>query len=162
MKLKKELAVFMFGLLMGGSSICYSQSLAQASKLGEFLDKNIAELNRVHMNLMQMDDPVTSTEPYLSNVTTQIGEVIEVIVRVSEYSTIYSLMVDKKDQSIVKKFLSLRAKVSIDISTFYLDRINKSLIRFKSPAAVSEVQAARDLILNMKAEITRVVPVNLN
>lgn len=161
-KLRKDFAVLILSLLMGGSSVCYSQSLAQASKLGVFLDNNISELNRVQINLLQMDDPATSVEPYISNVTELIGGAIQAISNVSEYSTIYSLMVDTKDQSTVKKFLSIKAKNSIIISKYCVDKINKSLVRFKSPAAVSEVQGARDLILKMQAEITRVVPVNLN
>jgi hypothetical protein len=72
---------------------------------------------------------------------------------------VYTVMVDETDRYRVRMFLQVQAKGTIKMLDYSIEGINRYLVRFQSKAVISEVQKARDLVLKIKAEIERVVPV---
>lgn len=154
----------LFALLIGSSSVCLSQSQVEAENLSIFLANKMSVLDRVHMNLLQMnvtqmDNQTTYVEPLISVVTDAVRDASDAISSVHLMSTIYSLMVHKIDRSTTKNFLEAKIKHLILVSERIVATLNKSLIKLKSPVVILEAQKARELILEMQAEIVIRIPI---
>ena len=124
-----------------------------------FLGKNSIELSRMHMNLLQMNNTVPRVEPYLDNTVDNVDVAIQHIDKVMVYAQVYMLMIDETDRYRVRMLLGFQAKNSIKSLDYSIEKMNGYLVRFQSQAVISEVQKVRDLVLKIKAEIERVVPV---
>lgn len=159
MKSRTAFLVMALTLLMGASSTCFSQSTEKIRNLEVFLGKNSIELNRVYMNLLQMNNTVPRVEPYLDNTVDNFDAATQYIDKVMVYAQVYMLMIDETDRYRVRMLLGFQAKNSIKSLDYSIEKINGYLVRFQSQVVISEVQKARDLVLKIKAEIERVVPV---
>jgi hypothetical protein len=159
MKSRKAFLIMALTLLMGASSTCFSQSTEKINKLEEFLGIHVTELSRVHMNLLQMNSAVPQVEPALDNTTDYVSSAHQEVDKVMVLLQVYTVMVDETDRYRVRMFLQVQAKGTIKMLDYSIEGINRYLVRFQSKAVISEVQKARDLVLKIKAEIERVVPV---
>lgn len=142
----------------------HAQTVAQAAKLGEFLDLTNSELNATTTNLLQMAHGIESQRVESVESINVLGifdaadnaaryfDKLEIVV------AIYSLMVDSRDQAKVKKIGMLLSKQSVVASDNAISRINRNLINLRSPAAIAEAQKTRDLIQKIRDEIQRVFP----
>ncbi len=159
MKSRTAFLIMALTLLMGASSTCFSQSTEKINKLEVFLGINVTELGRVYMNLLQMDSAVPQVEPALENATLVVSVATQAIDKAIVYAQVYTIMVDETDRFRVRMLLQLQAKNTIKSLDYSIEKMNGYLVRFQSQAVISEVQKARDLVIKIKAEIERVVPV---
>ena len=67
-------------------------------------------------------------------------------------------MKDSRDQATVKKYVGVLAGGAVRESNAAIAIVNRDLVKLSSPAAIAEVQKARDLILKIRDEIQRTVP----
>lgn len=144
-------------LMMGTSSTCFSQSMEKIRNLEEFLGKNVTELSSVHMNLIQMN--VSQIEPYLDSTVDSVNSAIQFIDKVIIYTQVYSIITNETDRRRVRTLLRIQAKYTKKVLDINIGSINSHLVRFQSQAVTSEVQKARDLVIKIRAEIEKVVPV---
>ena len=137
----------------------HAQTLEQASKLVDFLDRTGSELAQSNTNLLQMTEGMQSPESErammifdsVTNTECYFGELLTV-------ATIYSLMVDNRDRATVKKMLGLLAKQSVKAANVTISTSNRELAKMRSPSAVAEAQKARDLVQKIRDEIQRTFP----
>lgn len=135
----------------------YAQTQDQASKLSDFLDKTGRELNISGRNLLQMGMQTPEMD-VLSMIHSSSSEAAWYADKLSQVTFIYSIMFDKRDQAAVKKMMALQAKQSIRGCDTSIEQINKLFGKVQSPAAIAEVQKARDLIQKIREEVQRTVP----
>ncbi len=137
----------------------YAQTQAQAAKLSDFLDKTGRELNTSGSNLIQIATGIQSPEmDVLLMIHSSSSEAAWYADKLSQVTFIYSIMIDKRDQVLVKKIMAAQAKQSLRGSDTSIEQVNKALGKLRSPGALAEAQKARDLIQKIRDEIQRTIP----
>jgi len=132
----------------------YAQSLDQASKLSSFIDQNLKELDQSYINLLEMSAGINSSEEInVSSAAHCIESTSSAVSMLNTYISIYSMMIDRRDQMYVKKFIPIHSKSSIKISELCISRLNKVSTSIKTQSVILEIQRARDLIINLRNEI---------
>lgn len=133
---------------------CHAQNLAQASKVSFYIDQNLKELDQANINLLQMSAGINSSDEInVSSAADCINSTSYAISMLNTYISIYSMMIDRRDQAYVKKFIPIQSKSSIKISEYCIGRLNKVLTSIKNQSVTLEVERARDLIINLRNEI---------
>lgn len=138
----------------------HAQTVAQAAKLERFMEVETKELGQRAENLLGMtagmDDTqyAAATRIYDAVVTADRQSFRQLYIVV----LIYTLMKDSRDQATVKKYVGVLAGGAVRESNAAIAIVNRDLVKLSSPAAIAEVQKARDLILKIRDEIQRTVP----
>ena len=137
-----------------------AQTVAQAARLESFMEVEAKELGQRTENLLGMiagmDDTqsVAANRIYDSVTATDRQYFMQLFIVVS----IYTLMKDSRDQATVKKYVGVLAGGAVRQSNAAIAIVNRNLVKLGSPAAIAEVQKARDLIQKIRDEIQRTVP----
>ena len=137
-----------------------AQTVAQAARLESFMEVEAKELGQRTENLLGMiagmDDTqsVAANRIYDSVTATDRQYFMQLFIVVS----IYTLMKDSRDQATVKKYVGVLAGGAVRQSNATIALVNRDLVKLSSPAAIAEVQKARDSILKIRDEIQRTVP----
>ena len=138
----------------------HAQTVAQAAKLERFMEVETKELGQRAENLLGMtagmDDTqyAAATRIYDAVVTADRQSFRQLYIVV----LIYTLMKDSRDQATVKKYVGVLAGGAVRESNAAIAIVNRDLVKLSSPAAIAEVQKARDLILKIRDEIQRTAP----
>jgi hypothetical protein len=137
---------------------CFAQTTAQSKVTSTKLEKSTLELLKTTSNLNEIDSPYLPDSELINNLYYSTLNSYNLFDRLWIITSIHSLMIDSKDQQIVKGYVSITAKSAIasaDISTNY---INKSLAGLKTQAAILELSKARDLIQLMRGDVSQLIP----
>ena len=138
----------------------FAQTVAQAAKLERFMEVETKELGQRRENLLGMIDGMDDTQSVAANriydavTATEHQYFTQLFIVVS----IYTLMKDSRDQATVKKYVGVLAGGAVRQSNAAIAIVNRNLVKLGSPAAIAEVQKARDLIQKIRDEIQRTVP----
>lgn len=136
-----------------------AQTIKQADGLVSFLQTHTVDLGQASSNFISMQAGLKENESISANM------VYDAVTNVQNYFdtlylvvSIYVQMADSRDQATVRKYLALLSNQSVKSADKGLQVINRELARLSSPAAISEVQKMRDLIIKIREEINRTVP----
>ncbi len=138
----------------------YAQTQAQAAKLERFMETTHKELTQTLTNLGGMIAGMSDTQEIAAN------RIYDAVARMDHQQfmqlrivvSIYTLMKDSRDQATVKKLVGILAGSAVQQSDSSIAIINRDLVKLSSPAAIAEVQKARDLIQKIRDEIQRTIP----
>jgi len=150
MNSKKRLVIARFIVFASLLSPCLAQTPFQLSNFASFLDKNIPELDRIHINLLQMADG--QEEPYLVVSTDCINGVSSSLNLMHSHVTLYSLMRDKQDREIIKKFLIISGNGALKVNEYCIYLLNKNFPKIKNESILFELRKARDLMQNLQVQ----------
>lgn len=137
---------------------CFAQTIAESKVTSAKLEKTTSELLVITTNLIEINNPNLPDFELINNLQSTASTSYFLFEKLWMTTSIHSLMIDPKDQHIVKGYVLITAKAAIamaDISTRY---INKSLTGLKTEAAVSELIKARDFIQLMRGDASQLIP----
>jgi len=146
-------------LILAVQASCIAQTVAQSAVISAKLDKTGMELSQTIINLRQMNDVNLPDSDLISYATDSASGADTSFDKLNVYVSIHSLMVDARDQAMVKRFIPLQAKSALKVADRTLPYINKLLAKLKSQAAILELQKARDLIQTMRDEVQKSIPI---
>lgn len=135
-----------------------AQSQQESTKLMEFLVAGDSEMKLAGANLTMMlkgMGPDESREAFFSVlVRERTGSEFE---KLSIGLAFHGRVRDKNDQVFAKTLIDGYAKSAIETADSSLKTINHHMVSLRSPAAISESQKIRDIVIKMRDEIKRVV-----
>ncbi len=136
-----------------------AQTMDQAVKFDRFLDGATHDLAQVKTNLLDMSRGMPVDEAIqMDTIDFSIRDTECVLDKLSIVGKIYSVIGDKRERAKVKQFYDSIAKYSVRASNATVAVLNRELPKARSPAAIAEVQKARDSILKIRDEIQRTFP----
>lgn len=106
-----------------------------------------------------MNDVNLPDSDLISYAADSAGDANTAFDKLNVYVSIHSLMIDPRDQAMVKRFFPLQAKHALQVADQTLPYINKLLAKLTSQAAILELQKARDLIRTMRDEVKKSIPI---
>jgi hypothetical protein len=152
-------ALSITALLIACTFPASAQTIKQAATLGSFLETHSTSLGQASSNFTSMLSGLKGDEKFsaegIYETTNSAQHYIDMLYVVV---SIYAQMIDAHDQAIAKKYVTGISPHTIKASEASLKIINRELARLNSPAAISEAQKIRDLIIKIRDEIQRVVP----
>jgi hypothetical protein len=151
MNSKKRLGIACAIVLACVLSPCLAQTPIQLSTFAIFLDKNIPELDRIYINLLQMSNE--QEDPYLAGSTGCVNDVSSAINLMHSHVMIYSLMRDKQDREIVTKFFKISSNRVFRTNEICIALLNNNFPKIKNDASMIELRQARDLIQKLQVEV---------
>ncbi len=155
--LRSIIAAIVLSLIL--ATPAYAQTQTQAANVSALLEKSGQELRQANINLYQMTINLQAPEiDYVSSITQTVVSADATFDRLLAYIFIYSILIDRRDQSLVKQFIPDQAKRALVLADMAVGNINRVIVRMQSNAAIAEAQKARDLIQRMRDEVHRTIP----
>lgn len=137
----------------------HAQTVGQAVKFDSFLDGATRDLAQVKTNLLDMSGGMPVEESiHMDTIDFSIRDTECILDKLSIVGKIYSVINDKRERGKVKQFYVSIGKHAVRASNRTVANLNRELSKVRSPAAIAEVQKARDLILRIRDEIQETVP----
>ena len=147
--------ICIFGVLICGViQPCKAQTTSQAALKSGVIDRASADLRVININLLEMAIGSSGNDDVVaSGVSDCAGEAVASIDLANAYLSMYSLMVDGRDQATIKKFIPTVSKYASKMIDACNSLKNKLLPKTKSQALIAEIQKARDLLSKIKSEL---------
>ena len=151
--MKKIMCIF--GVLICGVIWpCIAQTTSQAALKSGAIDIDSADLRVININLLEMAIGSNGNDAVVANgVSDCAGEAVSAINLANAYLSMYSLMVDGRDQATIKKYIPISSKNASKLIDACNSLTNKLLPKTKSQALIAEIQKARDLLSKIKSEL---------
>jgi hypothetical protein len=147
--------ICIFGMLICGvMQPCIAQTTSQAALKNGAIDGYSADLRVININLLEMAIGSSGNDVVVANgVSDCAGEAVAATDLANAYLSMYSLMVDGRDQATIKKFIPISSKNASKLIDACNSLTNKLLPKTKSQALIAEIQKARDLLSKIKSEL---------
>jgi hypothetical protein len=137
---------------------CFAQSITQSRVTSTKLEKATSELLKINTNLIEINGPHLTDFELINNVQNSASTSFYLFDKLWIVTSIHSLMIDPKDQQIVKGYVALQAKGAVAQADLSIRYINNSLARLKTQVAILELMKARDLIQSMRDDVNQLIP----
>jgi hypothetical protein len=137
---------------------CFAQTIAQSRVASAKLEKTTSDLLKITTNLIEINGPHLTDFELINYVHNSASASFYFFDKLWIVSSIHSLMIDPKDQQIVKGYVALQAKGAVAQADISIRHINNSLTRLKTQVAIFELMKARDLIQSMRDDVNQLIP----
>lgn len=136
-----------------------AEPVKAGNELNDFVIKAQSDSDQPRSNLLSMVTGLPESEAeYVFQIYDAATRADEKVSQLFVATSIYTVMVDIRDMAKVRRVINLLASQTIKTLDSQLNVINRNMAKLRAPAAVTEAQRVRDLLVETRDGLQKRTP----